>query len=244
MKSILYLFSLIFLVGCTNDTFKIKDLHTINNEKMSFSTSRYIGRIVTKDSIRVFQVLSVFSNGQKRNDYFSVENNSVEFHRLINQNGDTLSVHEIIDHETFNVVGMTEAEKRLIRNHSCFGGNMNVYYYDQANFYAFLDREFPEFLLLGATDETYLLGGDYVRVGDKLFSAGVQMDSVDIKSFHTMEIWRGGDRFSTIGLDNKHIYFNEDIMSETSFERIIAPNDSLRKIYFPNKCVAKPLKNN
>ena len=110
---------------------------------------------------------------------------------------------------------------------------MHCYYYDRENFYAYLDQESPQFLLLGKIDEVELLGGNYVRVDDRVFSQGIKMDSIDIGSFHTMEVWIEGTEWSrTIGLDKDHIFINDKPITKEVFNKRIAPHDSLEKIYF------------
>lgn len=227
-----FLLLLILLVSCSNEPHKKED-QVIDNDPLS-AIKLYLGSIENNGSERTFQVRSIFSTVTEVKGYFSIDDNVAQFQSLINQYGDTLEVHETIDSESFAIVGLSENEKRKIRNPYFFDGRMQCYYYDLANFYTYLDKESPQFLLLGKTNEAELLGGHYVQVVDQVFSQGIKMDSVDVSSFHTMEVWQEGTEwYRTIGLDKYHMYVNEKKLTKERFEKIIAPNDSLKKIYFP-----------
>lgn len=233
-KIVGFLFFILFLMGCSNTPIEKKDKSTVDDENLSFSIERYLGRIKNKGSKRIFEVRSIIAPDSKVNGYFSIEDNVAQFTHLINPYGDTLKVHDTIDSLTFRVVGLSIEEKWKIRNPYFFDGRMRCYYYDKTNFYAYLDLDSSEFLLLGKKSDAELLGGHYVRVGNRIFAQGVQIDSADLGTFHTMEVWMEGTEWNrTIGLDNYHIYVNDKILTEKRFEKLIAPNDSLKSIYFP-----------
>lgn len=233
-KIVGFLVVILFLTSCSNEPIRKKDKSNVDNENLSFSAERYLGRIKNKDSNLIFEVRSIVTPDSKVNGYFFIENNVAQFTHLINPYGDTLKVHETIDSLTFRVVGLSNEEKRKIRNPYFFDGRMRYYYYDNMNFYAYLDQDSPQFLLLGKKSEAELLGGHFVRVKNQIFVQGVRIDSADVSTFHTIDIfWTEKTEWSrTIGLDNEHIYISEKILTKEGFDKLIA-NDSLKHIYFP-----------
>ncbi|MFK7787789.1 MAG: hypothetical protein AB8B56_21890 [Crocinitomicaceae bacterium] len=229
----LLLFS-VLLVGCTNGPKKKVDSSKAPNQPIS-AIEMYEGHVENRDGKRVFLVRSINSEDSQVEEYCSIQKGTAQFTGCINPFGDTISIHEMIDSASFSVVGLKEDEKQKIRNPYFFDGRMHCYYFDDVNFFAYLDQDSPDFLLLGKKSETELLGGSFVRVADQIFVQGIKIDSADVNTFHTMEVfWSEKTEWSrTIGLDKNHIYISEKPLTEERFYKLITPNDSLRNIYFP-----------
>lgn len=192
-----------------------------------------VGRIITQKDALVFEAPCLFAEQDEKKLYYSVNDRLIRFYSVIDLHGDTIALDKSIDTESFRFVGGLSSEKTKIRNPYFFNGRMNCYYLDKNYFYAYLDEPFPEFIILGRAKDMKLLGGNYVCIQDKIYSKGVALSGVDVSSFHTMEVFQEGSEWKrTIGLDNYSMYYNNEVLDESYFNRLIAPNDSLRKIYF------------
>ncbi len=198
-----------------------------------------IGHIVLRGKKYFFEVPCLYSESKKEKDYFVVKNNIIHFEKVLNiELSDTVELERILDKSTFRMIGLTDNEKRKIRNPYYFEGRMNCYYADSKNFYTYLNNDNPQFLWIGLSKDFELLGGNYVKINNKIYSGGQLVDSADIESFHTMEIPQLHNKSEwsiTIGLDAKHIYSNENIMDKKRFTKVVYSNDSLKHIYFQKK---------
>ena len=111
---------------------------------------------------------------------------------------------------------------------------MYSYYADKNFTYVFADKSNPEFKIIGESDKAVFIGGDYLKLGGKIYSNGIEVKGVDCNSFKSFEVH---DKYrlqyiNTIGYDKKHLFWHEKIMNKNDFDRLIAPNDSLEKKYF------------
>lgn len=192
-----------------------------------------VGRIIIQEGAPVFEAPCLFAEQDEKKLYYSVNDRVIRFYSVVDHHGNTISLDKIIDAASFRFVGGLSSEKSRIRNPYFFNGRMNCYYLDKNYFYTYRDEPLPEFIILGRAKDVKLLGGNYVCIRDDIYSKGVTLSGVDVSSFHTMEVFQEGSEWKrTIGLDNNSMYYNNEVLDESDFNRLIAPNDSLRKIYF------------
>ena len=193
-----------------------------------------IGKIIVEKGSFIFEAPCLFAEKEGNKMYYTVNGRKIHFYSAVDYE-DTISLDKVIDTASFRFVGGLADEKNRIRNPYFFNGRMNCYYVDKNHFYAYLDKPSPEFIVLGQADDATLLGGNYVRLGKHIYSNGIALSGVDVSSFHTMDLFQDRTEWKrTIGLDKHHLYVNEEVLTEERFENLIAPNDSLKKIYFPN----------
>lgn len=222
-----------FLLGCQNSAPKEIDVKSGNKHTLF---EENIGQLITKNNEMTFEVRCVNGVISEINNYYKLKNHTIQFFALI-KDADTIPITELLDKKTFKMLGLTRAERLKIRNPYFLDGRMNCYYMDKNYVFAYLDQSTPEFRIIGSSkDPLEFLGGNYLKVNDKIFSRGILLDSVDVKNFHTQDepqFHFKSEWFLTIGLDNTYIYRDNKKMTKSDFNYFIDGNDSLRKIYFP-----------
>jgi len=235
-KKIVYtLFIILTLMGCMSEGKQTKKKTNKVAPKTLSSLDKYVGKILVEQDDLYFQVRSIYCESGEVENYFTCRDNLVSFVSLIDLSGDTVKLNKYIDQNSFRVIGTDPKEKNSIRNPYYFDGRMNCYYVDKNYVYAFIDKTSPQFKLLGNARSLSLLGGNYIRVANRIYSKGIQITGVDPAKFHTMEVFNEGSEWlRTIGLDDQSLYLNDQVLDKASFDKLIAPNDSLEKLYFSN----------
>ena len=72
---------------------------------------------------------------------------------------------------------------------------------------------------MGKCDDYEVLGGEYLRVDDKIYSRGVEVTGADLASFHTIEVLRKYSEWQAIlGKDKNHIYLYDKPMTKSQSE--------------------------
>ena len=193
-----------------------------------------LGKLYVENNQLIFESKCFYWDFKEKDDFYFVNNNQIKFKKLIDMNSDTISLEKIVDPDTFHLLGLKDEEKQKIRNPFYFNGRMYSYYADKNFTYVFADKPNPEFKIIGESDKAVFIGGDYLKLGGKIYSNGIEVKVVDCNSFKTFEVH---DKYrlqyiNTIGHDKKHLFWHEKIMTKNDFDRLIAPNDSLEKKYF------------
>lgn len=221
---IVILISFVFFFTCCTQ----QKNSELNNSEISFGLRQYFGKVLCENENFIFEVPCIYCLDEK----------PIRFINVKTINNDTLYLRNVIDTSSFRLLGLDSFEKEKIRNRFYLDGRMLCYYRDKNNLYAFLDKENPEFLLLGLWKDVILLGGNYIRIKNRIYSKGLFIPHADLETFHTMDIpqFHNKSEWSvTVGLDKNHIYLDEKIMDKLCFNKIIFSNDSLKNIYFPKK---------
>lgn len=230
-RKIVFILSLVLLVICCKD----KKKQTITEQQQMMGVIKdNLGKLYIANNQLIFETQCFKADVLAKANYYVVDKNMVKFKKLINTNSDTILLEKVIDSKTFHLLGLDGEEKQKIRNPFYFNGRMHCYYEDKNFTFVFADKSNPEFKIIGQSDKAIFIGGDYLKLDSKIYSNGIEVKSVDWKSFKTFEVH---DKYrlqyiNTIGSDKKHLFWHEKIMTKYDFERLISPNDSLRKIYF------------
>ena len=169
-------------------------------------------------------------------NYYNMDSTGISFEGLLTPSDDTIRVSNVIDSLTFRYVGLKESEMRCIRNPYYLNGRMKSYYVDEDNLYGYHGHPPFSLRLIGRREDMELLGGDYVRVKNEVYSDGLRIASARAESFSTMDVSQLHRKIEwelTIGLDNHHMYWGPHVMSASSFDELFDGSaDSLRHAYF------------
>jgi hypothetical protein len=231
-SKIVLILSLVLLVICCKD----KKKQTITEQLQINGVITYnLGRLYIENNQLTFEAqFCLHSDFKEKSNFYVMNGSKIKFTKLIDLNLDTISLGKIVDSDTFHLLGLDDEEKQKIRNPYYFDGRMYSYYADKNFTYVFADKSNPEFKVIGESDKAVFIGGDYLKLGVKIYSNGIEVKGVDCNSFKSFEVH---DKYrlqyiNTIGSDKKHLFWHEKIMTKNEFIRILAPNDSLEKKYF------------
>lgn len=232
-SKIMFILSLVLLVICCKNK---KEQNITDQLQIDGVIKDNLGKLYIEKNQLIFESKCLYCDVKEKNDFYVVIDNQIKFKKLIDMNSDTISFKKVIDQETFHLLGLTNIEEQKIRNPFYFNGKMHSYYADKNFAYVFADKANPEFKIIGESNKAIFIGGDYLRLGSKIYSNGIEVKDVDYNSFKTFEV---NDKYrpqyiNTIGFDKKHLFWHEKIMTNNDFERLIALNDSLEKRYFKN----------
>lgn len=151
---------------------------------------------------------------------FSGKNLEVKY---VKMNGALHPVSEVVDCKSFiNIYDSEDSVAR--RNNEYYRINPIVNYFKDKNYlYFYIEQEKPpydDFLtVMGKCDDYEVLGGEYLRVGDKIYSRGVEVAGADLASFHTIEVFRKYSEWQAIlGKDKNHIYLYDKPMTKSQSE--------------------------
>ena len=203
------------------------------------------GRLIRNGDDISFVAWTGFDTTAYLPNYYSIDSTGIAFEGLLTPSDDTIRVSKMIDPSTFISVGLSETERRCIRNPYYMNGRMNSYYVDEDNLYGYHGHPPFSFRLIGRRVDMELLGGDYVRVMNDVYSDGLRIASAHAESFHTMDVPQLHRKIEwelTIGLDNHHMYWGPHVMSASSFDELFDGSaDSLRRAYFGSSVEATDL---
>lgn len=146
--------------------------------------------------------------------------------KYVKMNGALHPVSEVVDCKSFiNIYDSEDSVAR--RNNEYYRINPIVNYFKDKNYlYFYIEQEKPpydDFLtVMGKCDDYEVLGGEYLRVGDKIYSRGVEVAGADLASFHTIEVLRKYSEWQAIlGKDKNHIYLYDKPMTKSQSEEFI-----------------------
>jgi len=197
---------------------------------------RGVGRLMRHGDDMSFVAWTGFDMIAYIPNYYRLDSAGIDFKSLLIPSGDTVTLGSVVDTATFRVMGLTEAERRGIRNPYYLDGRMNCYYVDVHHVYAYHGHPPFSFRLIGSREDMELLGGDYLKLGQEVYSMGRLILDADVKSFRTIDVSQLHRKTSwelTIGLDVHNSYSGPHVMSERSFDEVFnGAEDSLRRAYF------------
>lgn len=143
--------------------------------------------------------------------------------KSVKKNGKLYPVSDVVDCKSFiNIYDSEDSVAR--RNNEYYRINPIVNYFKDKNYlYFYIEQEKPpydDFLtVMGKCDDYEVLGGEYLRVGDKIYSRGVEVAGADLASFHTIEVLRKYSEWQAIlGKDKNHIYLYDKPMTKSQSE--------------------------
>lgn len=141
-------------------------------------------------------------------------------------------LEEVLDETTFDLLYDFKEDSLKINNIYYKHNPITTYYKDKYNIYFLTDTILVN---MGKNSEYKILGGAYLKLNNKIFWNAKEIKNVDIRTFHTINIFREKSEWlKTVGLDKNYIYNGNVVMNETMFEKLYWNNtDSLRKQYFP-----------
>lgn len=228
-KIVLILSLVLLVISC-----KDKEKQTITDQlKIDGVIKDNLGRLYVENNQLIFECQCLYSNAKEKDDFYVVNDNVIKFKKIIDMKSDTIPLEKVIDQNTFHLLGLEDEEKEKIRNLFFLNGRLNCYYADKNFTYAFADKPNPEFKIIGDADKAIFIGGNYMKISEKIYSNGIEVKNVDYNSFKTFEVSTERiERKLTIGSDKKHLFLDEKIMTKKDFDRLIAPNDSLKEKYF------------
>ena len=152
--------------------------------------------------------------------------------KYVKMNGALHPVSEVVDCKSFiNIFDSEDSVAR--RNNEYYRINPIVNYFKDKNYlYFYIEQEKPpydDFLtVMGKCDDYEVLGGEYLQVGDKIYSRGVEVAGADLASFHTIEVLRKYSEWQAIlGKDKNHIYLYDKPMTKSQSEGFIIDSSLL-----------------
>ncbi len=220
---------LLFIGSCNLENTKQINSNFANVELEYLEKSKYIGGLHLQNDTVMFSIKSVNCNDDQKH------NGLVSFNKIQTDSSHFVDLALIIDTQSFRLLGIKKEEMDKIRNEYHQNGRMNAYYIDKKNVYAFVDKDIPEFNLLGSIKDLIILGGNYIQVGSKIYADGKLLKDVDVGTFKTMDLLPDDDRlqwYYTVGLDKSNIYYNEKKMSKADFIRIFGDKTEIGEKYF------------
>lgn len=172
------------------------------------------------------------------------------------------SLSKVIDSKTFDLLYNNSDDGKKVHNYFYLQYATNPYFY----YYYFKDKKYiyiyvckydehtccNKFYIAGKVSDYDVLGGAYLKVGNKIYCEGNEVKGADIKTFRTFNVgWQQypgvfAEQDITLGMNKNYIYdgsnpinnyneFKKDFNNGFDTHYITKNPDSLQKIYFPNK---------
>lgn len=194
--------------------------------------------ITIKESILYFKHFT-FSNIIKQEGSYK-KDDSIFFSKVFFENKN-ISNNKIIDPETFDVLYNDINDRKKVSNDYYLRGD-DYYFKDKNYLYIYQDdisdkNKFPLFFVAGKVNEYSVIGGGYLRVGNKIYCKGNELVDVDINTFKiAMMRLKHSEWFQTIGFDKNSIYMeckkeNKEKLDQYKKDIIGINLDSLQKRY-------------
>lgn len=216
-----------FVLSCNSKNTKQinSDFSNVKYEYDVYKHMNYIGDIYQQNDSIFFSIKCIYCDNH---------NQIISFQQAQIDSFEFVDLALIVDVQSFRLLGIKNEEKAQIRNKYYLGGRMNAYYIDSKNIYAFVDKDIPEFRLLGSTNDLKIWGGDYIQVKSKIYSGGKLMKDIDLATFKTMDLFPNAktEWQYTIALDKNNVYFNDKKLSKDDFIRIFGNNQEIEAKYF------------
>ena len=141
-------------------------------------------------------------------------------------NGALHPVSEVVDCKSFiNIYDSEDSVAR--RNNEYYRINPIVNYFkDKKYLYFYIVRQNPpydNFLnVMGKYNDYKVLGGAYLRVGNKIYCEGIEVVDADMATFHTIEVIQIDSEWPAIlGKDKNNIYLYDKPMTKRQSEGFI-----------------------
>ena len=179
-------------------------------------------------------------NEQGNQDGSFKQSDSIFFSKVIFENQNILN-ENIIDTESFDALYNDINDREKVKNDYYLRGD-DYYFKDNKYVYIYVDdvTQFikPKFFIAGKINDYNILGGSYLKVGNKIYCKGVEIENVDIKTFKIAKMrLKYSEWFQTIGFDKNAFYIEnrkEDKSKLNLYKNYISEIDvdSLQKAYF------------
>lgn len=150
-------------------------------------------------------------------------------------------VSKKVDFKTFQKIESTLEYQNNVTDYYK-NSTTDIYYIDANYIYVYIDKEFriteksPLFFIAGSRNGFKALGGNYLRIDDKVYCSGKEIKNIDINNFTTINLQsRYSEWTFAIGTDGKHLYAcNGHIFTKKQLTHDYFVNKSILKKYFPN----------
>lgn len=153
---------------------------------------------------------------------------------LRNHNEKIIKISEFIDVTTFDYIYNYPEDKSKINNEYYIKNPVDNYFKDSKHLYIYqyLNGN-PDFFIAGNNSDYKILGGAYIRIEDKIYWRGEEVEGVDINSFKTLNVLRNNSEWkATIGMDKYHLYNGNSIMTrDIAISRYIIDNNIFEKYF-------------
>ncbi|MGO3183393.1 MAG: DKNYY domain-containing protein [Aequorivita sp.] len=152
----------------------------------------------------------------------------------ITDEGVTKKVSEVIDFKTFDYLYNFKEDKAKINNEYYIVNPVDNYFKDKNYVYVFQNmNETPQFFIAGKTSNYDVLGGAYLKVGNKVYWRGNIVNGADVKTFKTINVPRNKAEWdATIGIDKEHLFNGNQIMTlENATKNYFLSKDLLKKYF-------------
>lgn len=157
--------------------------------------------LVIKDSTGNYLIkISNFSGRHLVNKVYDYTNNM------------SYNVSKKVDFRTFQKIESTLEYKNNVTDYYK-NSSTDIYYIDTNYIYVYIDKEFraieknPLFFIAGSSNNFKALGGNYLRIDDKVYCSGREIKNIDVNSFTTINLLRRKSPYVfSIGTDGKYLY--------------------------------------
>ncbi len=155
-----------------------------------------------------------------------LKNDSINFtHVFCEKSNNYIKNNGTIDYSTFrNIFSISSNLNKIItqNNLEYFKDiyNLNNYYEDKNNLYIYNTTKSMFIVLKNKNYE--VLGGNYLKHGNDIYSSGDKLENVDIKTFISIQILDLDDGYNkNLGMDKDHIFLGSSVMDYKSFKRFL-----------------------
>lgn len=194
------------------------------------------------DSVNNILFRYMFDNQTSMQNGAYVKDNHIYFKTVLDSEGREKNISDMVDKATFTSLANHKNNNLTIDKVDGRGtGLSDCYFVDKNYIYIFNNGKTKNnaiFFVAGKADNYMELGGDYIRINNKIYWGGNEVQDVDVQHFRTIHvIVPNQERDRIIGNDSKHLYDGDYIMDFPRFMRYSfyrkALQDSLIKTYFP-----------
>lgn len=198
--------------------------------------------IIFKEKKLYFKHHTFSENSKQENSY---KKGDTIFFGAVIINDKIVENTKVIDPTTFDALYNYATERAKVKNEYYLRGE-DYYFRDKKYIYIYQDnildsKTSPMFFIGGKVDDFAVLGGSYLRVGNKIYCKGIKLEDVDISTFKTATLrLKNSEWYQTIGFDKNAIYIENRKEYTSNLKlyknRIIGINlDSLQNFYSSQK---------
>jgi hypothetical protein len=144
------------------------------------------------------------------------------------------TLEKSINPKTFNLLCKFKADSEKIANKYYIVNPVYNYFKDNKRLYFFENKSKPWLIDMGTVNSYQVLGGLYLKTGNKIYCRALQVKDADTATFKVMHVIRPDSEWlKSVGIDKNYIYNEDQIMTKALFDRLYwTKKDSLKAIYY------------
>ena len=153
-----------------------------------------------------------------------IEKDTIFINKILTEKGQYENVGNVIDPKTFKPLYDDKDVRKKVDNEYYLKEDAEDYYFIDKNYiYIYKDDLIArkiDFYIGGKSSDYEVLGGSYLRVGEKVFCKGTLLEGVDLRTFKTYKLpMKNSEWYKTIAADKNKLYIENLILDKDDYKK-------------------------